>query len=330
MNTIIYHSKDLDGVASGCLLTRKFRSNVKLKKLGYQYGEDFDIRKLSRQEVIMADVSFDMEKMFSTAKMTKEFTWVDHHLSAYNDFMKYCSDNDYQVVCTNIGLIQMFRLSEFNFTYYYSDVLSACEICDKLYNQHEGYSEAISLLGQYDTWRNNIKRMLITDSNWDKVVIPFQYGMRLYGKELCDVYEVLENIVDWRSDFDIKNISEKGRTIIGYQEGQNKSNMKHSFDIELGGLKGIAYNGGPFNSQTFKSVWDEYRYDFMMPFSFDSRGWNCSLYTTKDEVDILSIAKSFGGGGHKNACGFQLKPDELGFNKSGSIRMIKPKKKDDK
>jgi nanoRNase/pAp phosphatase (c-di-AMP/oligoRNAs hydrolase) len=39
--------------------------------------------------------------------------------------------------------------------------------------------------------------------------------------------------------------------------------------------------------------------------------WNVSLYSTKPEIDCGEIAKSFGGGGHKGAAGFQGK--ELPF-----------------
>ena len=45
--------------------------------------------------------------------------------------------------------------------------------------------------------------------------------------------------------------------------------------------------------------------------------WNFSMYTTKEEIDILSIAKDFGGGGHKMACGFQLPSEQVRFTKNG-------------
>jgi nanoRNase/pAp phosphatase (c-di-AMP/oligoRNAs hydrolase) len=81
---------------------------------------------------------------------------------------------------------------------------------------------------------------------------------------------------------------------------------KSSFEIEFKGLKAICLNGGGFNSDVFKSVYDESRHDIMMPFQFNGRFWTVSLYTTKDEVDCSVIAKSMGGGGHKKAAGFQV------------------------
>jgi len=47
-------------------------------------------------------------------------------------------------------------------------------------------------------------------------------------------------------------------------------------------------------------------YDLMITFCRRSdKKWNVSLYSTKADIDCGAIAKSFGGGGHKGAAGFQ-------------------------
>jgi hypothetical protein len=74
-----------------------------------------------------------------------------------------------------------------------------------------------------------------------------------------------------------------------------------------------------FNSNSFESAYNPEFHDAMMPFNYDgqTRMWNFSLYTTKPEVDILSIAKQYGGGGHKQACGFQLPNNKVNFIENG-------------
>ena len=53
-------------------------------------------------------------------------------------------------------------------------------------------------------------------------------------------------------------------------------------------------------------------YDLMITFvRRKDKLWNVSLYSTKEDVDCGAICKSFGGGGHKGAAGFQVK--ELPF-----------------
>jgi nanoRNase/pAp phosphatase (c-di-AMP/oligoRNAs hydrolase) len=65
------------------------------------------------------------------------------------------------------------------------------------------------------------------------------------------------------------------------------------------------------SSQIFDTVKEDY--DIMIPFCFDGKQWTVSMYTKNKEIDVSIIAKKYGGGGHKNAAGFQCK--ELPFIK---------------
>ncbi|MDO5845105.1 MAG: DHHA1 domain-containing protein, partial [Methanocorpusculum sp.] len=62
----------------------------------------------------------------------------------------------------------------------------------------------------------------------------------------------------------------------------------------------------------FKSLPPD-KYEIFIPFVFDGEQYTVSLYSTT--VDVSEIAKSFGGGGHKGASGFQCA--ELPFAKEG-------------
>lgn len=103
-----------------------------------------------------------------------------------------------------------------------------------------------------------------------------------------------------------ERIIAQGEAILKFQAMTNETNCKNrAFEFTFKGLRAICLNGGPFNSTTFDSVWDENKYDMMMPFVFDGKQWTFSMYTTKD-IDLSVIAKSMGGGGHMRACGFQV------------------------
>ena len=142
-----------------------------------------------------------------------------------------------------------------------------------------------------------------------------QYGFRLKNT-IAEVQQGLmtEPLIHIRA----------GRNILLYQAEQNRLAMLRSFETELNGLKIVACNGAQFNSNSFDSIYNPEFHDAMMPFNYDGQAniWNFSLYTTKD-VDILSIAKSFGGGGHLRACGFQLTPDKIYFTEKG-FEIVKP------
>lgn len=305
---IVYHKKDLDGLASGAILSTMFPD---YDLFGYHYGEPFDIRKCKNKEVIIADVSFEPERMFSLLNTAAKVIFIDHHKSAYDGMMKYAEENNVVVSTSKFnGLIDEIDFDGIAMRYFYSERLSACEMCLAIYPVGTALmKEKVRLLGQYDTWRQNDDKKFIFDSKWEDVM-NFQYGMRQYN----DVVSVKFSLHEPNS---IEEISKIGNAILKYQEVLNAGNVaNNAFELDFCGLRVIACNGVPFNSNSFKTVYHEDIHDAMMPFQFDGKNnrWNFSLYTTKQDVDILSVAKNFGGGGHQQACGFSIDAKEISIN----------------
>lgn len=302
MKKFIYHSKDLDGIFCGVIAGLAF-SEPEL--IGYDYGEPFDIRQYKKQVIGMADVSLPMPEMISLANNAESLTWYDHHKSAFDAFIAYVTEKNIQITKTEMnGLITLYEAPDLKLKYYYSTVLSAAEIVQMIeYNDftNENIKKIVRLIGQYDTWRQSDEKKLFSDLDWNEFTLPFQYGMRTYQKpEDVDIFHII--------------IDEKilvGRSILEYQKNINQTVMKNRFVVEHNGLKLLAVNSNFFNSNTFEGFFISELHDAMMPFVFAGNGkFKFSLYTTKD-VDILSIAKSFGGGGHPQACGFELDSKDL-------------------
>lgn len=287
----IYHSKDLDGYCSGAIVKLKYPD---AKLIGYDYGQPFPWGDIPEDEdVIMIDVSLPMHDMGSLALKVKSFTWIDHHISAINDFGKFKSDE------FNVGIQDVIAVLE--------NGISACEGGWKYLFPGTEMPTAVKLLGEYDTWRNQDK------DRWDNAIMPFQYGMRM----CCSSPETFAPELFYQDDEFMNNaiaaIIKIGQTILTYQKIQNKRACKSSFEIQFEGLRAICLNNGGANSQVFESVYDPQKHDVMIPFVFTGKHWTFSLYTTNKDVDCSVIAKSKGGGGHKQAAGFQLKelPDEF-------------------
>ena len=74
---------------------------------------------------------------------------------------------------------------------------------------------------------------------------------------------------------------------------------------------------------SFEGYYHQDVHDAMLAYLFDGKKkkWTFSLYTTNDEVDILSVATKLGGGGHKKACGFQLDPEMVHFKNNKPIEI---------
>lgn len=293
----IYHSRDLDGFTSGAIVKKwhdelnDYPDNVgkgELKLIGYDYGQPVPYDQIPEGEpIIMIDVSLKMPEMSKLARHSKNLTWIDHHISAIKEYEAFMTEQEEHYHPYFKAVLQ--------------DGIAACEVGWNYLFPNVEMPLSVKLLGEYDTWRNQDKY------RWDNEILPFQFGMRV----ICNSVETFpENILkNTKSAKEaVWKWMDAGKMILNYQGLVNEAQCKKaSFEIEFEGLKAICLNGGGFNSDVFKSVYDESKHDIMMPFQFDGKQWTISLYTTKDEVDCSAIAKSKGGGGHKKAAGFQVK-----------------------
>lgn len=276
-----YHSKDLDGYTSGAIVKRKYPEAT---MIGWDYKDPIpDLTKFKGENIIMVDISFPMDKMDELANYSKSMVWIDHHVSAKNDWEAAINFDNY----SHLGKIN----------YVYEQGIAACEMTWKHFFKGEVIPEAIILLGEYDTWRKE------NEKRWNERILPFQYGMRL----ICSSPETFPYEVIGYGGMAIVNlICNNGDIILRYQKEQDKKIMHSSFVVNFEGFRALCVNVGGASSNTFLSVWDEEKHDIMIPFHYTGSKWTCSIYTTKEEIDCSLIAKKLGGGGHKKASGFML------------------------
>lgn len=273
-----YHSADLDGLCSGAIMAQAM-PDADMRP--YDYGEPFPWDEVEGRDVHMADVSLQpAAQMWRLASLARSLTFIDHHKSAIEEIEKlWAVENSLPLA----GHLEVGR--------------AACELCWEYYNPAPTPKPlAVELLARYDVWQ------------WEGVegALEFQFGMRL--EDWRDVRDGRwRALLAQRTDRSIEDaIIERGRTVLTYQAQQNTIQASAKcFETEIDGLRAIACNAGPTNSQLFDSVWDPGRHDVMMPFYLHRSGtWKVSLYSTKEEIDCSAIAKARGGGGHKGAAGF--------------------------
>ena len=274
----IYHSKDLDGICCGAIMRLKYPKAI---LYGYHYGDPIpDIPK--GMPVVMADVSMPMDAMRAISENSNgEFTWIDHHVSAIKDF----EDSGYQQIKAVLD------------TRY-----AACELTWTHFFPEHRMPSPVRMLGIYDTWRQN-ERMY----NWDRVIMPFQYGMRSIVGLNVDAFPKSFLSQPYLSMAHFEDIIHIGDTILSYQKEQDAIACKAgAFVWTIEGLTAICLNTGVSNSQVFESVYDPEIHKIMVVFKYGNGRWHLSFYTTHDDVDVSAIAKKYGGGGHKKAAGCQI------------------------
>ena len=267
-----YHSADLDGHCSGAIVKYKYPG---CKLIGINYGDEFpwDIVTLG-EKVFMVDFSLQPFDLMRQLDEIVELTWIDHHKSAREDY------NDSPLKSTTVILV---------------DTAAACELTWE-YLFDTPIPQSVHLLGRYDVWDLSNPKTL-----------PFQYGMKLEAGHPNNIRFWADIFKDFPDE-----ILDKGYTILDYIK---QDNMKYidacGFETDLDGLHCIAANKQLTNSQAFDTVWDPRKYHAMLAFGWRGGQWHVSLYSTRDDVDVSTIAKARGGGGHKGAAGFQC--DTLPF-----------------
>jgi oligoribonuclease NrnB/cAMP/cGMP phosphodiesterase (DHH superfamily) len=254
--------------------------------IGINYGDEFPWGKIGQNETVFM-VDFSLQPFGEMVKLWGgcDLVWIDHNISAIKD----SESEDYQMS----GAIRGLR----------RDGIGACQLCWEyfcLQNKTEEIDQpvpyGVKLLAEYDVWNH-------ADLN----TLPFQYGMRL--EKTKPNHETMEDL--WEpifvgvEDF-VDAVVKNGETVLRYVKQDNEKYCRAaSFTTVLDGLRCIAVNKMLTNSQVFDSVWDPEKYDAMLIFGFRKGQWTVSLYTDKPGVDVSVIAKNRGGGGHKQASGFQ-------------------------
>lgn len=286
---VIYHSADMDGHLSGFICgmgLREKRGIDDIEYLGYDYHEPVEkvidrineLRKEYSLYVTMSDISLESKdgrnRMDEIEDLKYDFDdwiecfiWIDHHKTAIE---------------SNSDKINGVR----------KDGIAACMLSWNYFFNPLEPSDAVTLAAQYDVW--NKDGVFI----WDSEVIPAQYYFRSLNTN-PDSEEGRENIgflLNTTFDQLIKN----GKSILSYEKEQAK--RTHFFEVEFEGEKFICANKKQ-GSSLFEFAGK--KGDSLMAFSVGDYGFSFSLYAGEKDVDLSAIAKKWGGGGHKKACGFK-------------------------
>lgn len=274
-----YHSADLDGHCSAAIV-KKFRPECEM--IPIDHGDPFPWDSIySDEKVYMCDFSLQPFSEMLRLDDISDLTWIDHHESAINALHESG---------VRIDGIQRNGLGACGYTW--------------LYFSYMDMPHGVRLLAEYDVWDHR-----------DPDTLPFQYGMEM-EKDILPEAAVWEEVLSSKRP---ARIIERGEVALVYD---NQCSLVYAnaaaFDLDLHGLNFIALNRMCCNSRAFETVYDQVVHDAMMAFGWRKGRWYVSMYTTKDSVKILDVARAYGGGGHAKACGFQCRKlpfelTELGF-----------------
>lgn len=323
-NALIIHHNDNDGYASAGIVSyylvrvKKYTGSIDyleadyvqpldelIKSYGYCIDNYDSIYLLDYSISTYENIKFVLEL---NSNENINIVWIDHHKSSIESIDNYPQLKD----------IEGFRIIGISATLlcwckYLSDnrVDLIKSIFNKILDTHSTIStdetdkiisethvpKCIAAIHYYDIWDHR---------NPDTT--NFKLGYTLNNPE--SIWGIIQSsYLDYTT---YRGSVEDGRVISRYVDEQNKEYCaKAALDMNIsynGRLYSVmALNTNRCTSLTFGDNMD--KYDICMPFWYNGKKhiWSYSLYTNKDDVDCSEIAKTLGGGGHKQAAGFTMK-----------------------
>ncbi len=267
----IYHIADHDGKGSAAIVRSRY---PEIEFLGLNHDMDIPVEEIKKHEkIIVCDIALPIDLMFELSK-TKDFTWIDHHVSVINQYDEIMQKGEHQPLkgLRRVGTAALCLTWE----YFYPD---------------KPLPEGIRLLGLNDIYDLR-----------DPRVRPFEYAFQSMGvnRPTDESWVKLIN-----NQLNIDEMVENGKSILSWIKIRNARLVRSmSFESEYMGYKCICASMPQGYSEFYDSLPNIKDYDFMCNFFMNKKNrWNLSFYTAKDGVDVSKIAATFGGGGHVRAAG---------------------------
>lgn len=290
---VIFHDNCADGFGAAFAAWLKFDDEAEY--LPAQYGREIfaDGETVKGRDVYVLDFSFDKkttEWLFETAASV---TWLDHHRTAFEMWCGEVPDGGLWIEDTN------FMSGQHHITL--DDTKSGAMIAWNYFHPDVEVPMLIKHIDDYDRWSFNLRHTKeINKAIWSYAPWCFETWEYMvmdenYGQLITEGAAILR-----AHDRQVHDMSKNVRKCtISFKEQPEGMLQQTVF------RDGLTVNAPSFlasdvghelatQSGTFGLVWH----------MNDQGKISCSLRSNGD-YDVSAIAKAFGGGGHKNAAGFE-------------------------
>jgi len=263
---VLYHDNCPDGFGAAWSFWKKYGNSAKY--IPVRHGEPPP--DVSGLNVFIADFSYDKKTLLKMRKKASSMIVLDHHISAQKD------------------------LDGLDFCHFDMDHSGAYLAWQYLFGD-SNVAPLILYIEDRDLWKWELPNSNAILSAIDS-----------YEREF-DVWDDLNNMLclDHKApdvSWGFKKLKAEGEAILRYKNSIVESVAEDSFTMNISGEKIPAVNAPFFRSELGALL--ARNSNFSAVYYFNGERYIFSLRSTDTGADVSEIAKSFGGGGHKNAAGF--------------------------
>lgn len=297
---VFYHANCADGFGAAFAAWTKFGDNAEYVPV--QYGEDiqYDFRD---RDVYVLDFSYSRERMEFLFDFAARVVWLDHHKTA---FEMWCGKYERGM--------QHVDISNPNVTIELNDNKSGALLAWEYFHPGTEAPMLIKHIDDYDRWQFKLEGT----KEFNKALWGYAPWNFEQWKELCSQLEVWDDIAGPHF------IYKEGRAILRAHDQNVQSVVKaaamrckvlivdpHAPVGLQDVLPGLAANCPAHLSSDVGHELATQSGTFGLCWALGKDGKVKASLRSNGDYDVSAIAKAFGGGGHKNAAGFETDTETL-------------------
>lgn len=286
---VLYHADCTDGFASAWVARRKMPN---AECVPVQYGQEPP--RVTDREVYVLDFSYKASTLRMMADLSSQLVCLDHHKTAQEDLRSITDADPYP------DRTHGWRLNGNGFydkVYVKFDMnKSGARMAWDYFFPPSSYSmsnvvpDLVKYVEDRDLWRwsmPNSREVNAAIASYDKTFEEFD---RLYAA--------------LQVEHGYRELATEGSAILRYQGRLIESACKNAHEATIGGHSVLAVNTGVSISEVAERLAKDRPFGVCYFRRADGL-WIYSLRSREGGVDVSAVAKQYGGGGHKQAAGFE-------------------------
>lgn len=287
---VIYHDHCTDGFGAAFAAWCKLGDDAEY--LPMSYGSDDPLRDVifEGRTVYVLDFSFDKMTTESLLDECAMFVWLDHHKSAFEMWTGSHTDS-----FTQTEVIPASGAKPITCHIYLDQHRSGAMLAWEYFHPEKTVPDLIKYIDDRDRWV----------FKYDQNSRALHAGLGHYGFNFRDWADLVPSMGG--SSDALSRVIRNGHTILNVYARQIGDRVKVAAKCDINGMyPGLAVNS-PIHQSEIGNELAKASCTFGLVWYFDSstKRANVSLRSIGG-YDVSVIAKQFGGGGHRNAAGFNI------------------------
>ena len=282
IDCVIYHANCSDGSGSAFVAWLSLQETASY--ISMEHGKLPTIEQIKDKNILVADFSFINENFTYVKQHAKNLIILDHHITAFHELKN------------TAGCFFDMQRSGAKLTWDYFNL------------NNKSCPEFIKYIEDRDLWKWEFissKAFTASLSQFEQTNGRDNFDFRNYTK-LLDPKIVQEFIT--KGIFILKDLT----AYLAQQADLAQANLFIDKNNKSWKIKHLYLEKPELRSEIAETIYGDPNIDFIMLWYKEDDKYKVSLRSATD-TDVASIARQFGGGGHKNAAGFVLDKSPIAY-----------------